>query len=68
MPKKWQEHSFVSDNALEAIAENWSTRLDESDSIQKRKQVENTYKNCAQLLRNAFIVTYAVYLLRAYKY
>ena len=28
--KKWQEHSFVRDNVREAIAENWSARLDES--------------------------------------
>ena len=56
-----------SDDARETIAENWSARLDESDSIQKSKWLENTYKKCAQSLRNVFNVTYAVYLLPAHK-
>ena len=56
------------DNALEAIAENRSARLDESDSTQKRKRLENTYEKYARLLGNAFNATYAVYLLRAQKY
>ena len=43
MLKKWQEHSFVSDNTCEAIAENRSAQLDKSDSIQKRKRLETTY-------------------------
>ena len=64
---KCQEHSFVSGNAREAIAENWYVRLDELDSIQKRKRLKNTYEKCAQLLRDAFNVTYAIYLLRAHK-
>ena len=42
-------------------------RLDESDSIKKRKRLENTYKKCARLLGNGFNVTYDVYLLRAQK-
>ena len=67
MLQKCQEHSFVSDNACDTIAENWSARLDKSDSIQKRKQLENTYEKCARLLWNAFNVTYAVYLLHAHK-
>ena len=46
MLKKWQEHSFVSGNARGDIEENWSARLDESDSTQKRKRLENTYKKC----------------------
>ena len=62
----WQEHSFVIDNAREAITENRSARLDESDSIKKRKQLETTYEKCALLLRNMFNVTYAVYLLLAH--
>ena len=37
--KKCQEHSFVSDNACEAIAGNWSDRLDESYCIQKSKRL-----------------------------
>ena len=54
-------------HAPEAITENRSARLDESDSIQKRKRLENTNEKCAQLLGNAFNATYAVYLLRAHK-
>ena len=42
--KNWQEHSFVSGGACEAIAENWSTQLHELDSIHKRKRLEITYK------------------------
>ena len=45
--KKHQEHSFVSDNAREAITENWYAQLDKSDSIQKWEWIENTYKKCA---------------------
>ena len=37
--KKWQEHSFVSDNASEAIKKK-SSWLDELDLIQKRKRLE----------------------------
>ena len=33
--EKWQEPSFVSDNAREAIAENQSAQLDKLDSIKK---------------------------------
>ena len=65
--KKWQEHSFVSDNASEAIAKNRCARLDESDSIQKRKRLETTYEKCALLLQNSFNVTYVVLLLHAHK-
>ena len=43
--KKWQEHLFVSDTAREAIAENRSAQLDESDSIQKRKVLGTTCIN-----------------------
>ena len=68
MLQKWQEHTFVSDNACEAITESWFARLDKSDSIQKRKQLETMYKKCARLLRNLFNVTYAVLLLHAHKY
>ena len=64
--KKWQEHSFDSDNAREAIIENWSARLDESDSIQQRKQLENTYEKCVLLLWNTINVIYAVYLLQVH--
>ena len=42
--KNWQEHSFVSDNDNEDIAKNWSAQLDKSESIQKRKWPETTYK------------------------
>ena len=56
-----------SDNSGEAITENWSSRLDKLESIQKRKRQENTYKRCAQLMRNGFNITYAVLLLRAQK-
>ena len=52
--KNWQEHSFVSDDVCEAITENWSAQLDESDSITKRKRLETTYEKCAQLLGNEF--------------
>ena len=65
--KKWQEHSFVSDNACETIIANWSAQHNESESIQKRKRLENTYEKCAGLLGNAFNVIYAVDLLRAQK-
>ena len=39
---KWKNthFPFVSDNGCEDIEENWSDRLDELDSIQKRKQLE----------------------------
>ena len=35
--KKWRENSFVNDNARETIAENWSDRIDESESIKKKE-------------------------------
>ena len=60
--KKLQEHSFVSDNAREAITENGSARIDESDSIQKMKRLENTYQKCARLLHIVLNVT-CVFLL-----
>ena len=60
MQKNWKEHSFVSDNARDVISENWSARLDESESIKKRKQIEATYRNGAQLLWNSYNVPYAV--------
>ena len=66
MLKKWQEKLFVSDNT--AITENWSSRLDESDSIQKTKRLEITYEKCARLLRNSFNVTCAILLIHAHKY
>ena len=65
--KKWQEHSFVIDNASEAITANRSSRLDKSDLIQKIKRLENTYKKCARLLGNALNVSYSVFLLHAHK-
>ena len=65
--KRWQEHSFISDDTHEAVSENWSAQLDELESIIKMKWLDNTYENCAQLLQNAFNVTYAVYLLQAQK-
>ena len=34
--KSGKNAHFLSGNACEAITENWSPRLDESDSIQKR--------------------------------
>ena len=34
--KKWQEYSFVSDNAHKSIAENWSAQHDKSDLIFKK--------------------------------
>ena len=58
--KKWQEPSFVSDNAREAIAENWSAGLDESDFIFKKKMARKMYENCARLLHNSLNVTYAL--------
>ena len=33
MLQKWQDHSFVSDNASEGITDNWSAGLDELYSI-----------------------------------
>ena len=57
MLKKWQEHSFVSDNAHEDITENLSAQLEELDSIQKSKHLETTYEKCARLLRNALNAT-----------
>ena len=65
--KSGKNTDFGSDNACEAIAENWSTQLDESGSIQKRKRLETPYEEWAQLLRNSFNVTYAVLLLCAHK-
>ena len=50
MLKKWQEHSFVSDNAHEDISKTQSAELYESESIQKSKRLETTYDNCARLL------------------
>ena len=50
----------------EAIAENWSVRLDESDSLQKRKRLYITYEKCAGLLGNALNATYTVYPLLAH--
>ena len=67
MLQKLARTFIFSDNAREAIAENWSTRLDKSDSIQKRKRLKNTYKKCAQLLDNEFNATYVVYILLAQK-
>ena len=52
MLKKWQEHSFVSDNVREAIAEKWPAQLKELDLIQKRKRLETTHKKYSQLLQN----------------
>ena len=49
--KKCQEHSFVSDNACEAITENWSKKLDEPYSIRKRKWIEKTHKKYSGLLQ-----------------
>ena len=40
--QNWQENSFVTDNAHESVAENWSARLDKSDLIQKSKRLETT--------------------------
>ena len=67
MLKKWQEHSFVSDNERGAIAEIKSARLEKLDLIQKSKFLETTYKKCAQLLWNSIHVTYAVLLIHAQK-
>ena len=52
----------------EAIAENRSAQLDESDSIKKMKRLETMYEKCARLLRSSMNVTYAVLLLRAHKF
>ena len=46
MLQKLSRALFFSDNARETIAENWSARLDKSDSIQKIKQLETTYEKC----------------------
>ena len=59
---------FFSGNACEAIAENWSARLDKSESIQKRKRLENAYKKCTRLLWNAFNVTYAILSLYVHEF
>ena len=37
--KKWQEHSFVSDNAREDTSENRSDKIDQSESIKIRKRL-----------------------------
>ena len=58
---------IFSDNAHEAISENQSARIEKLGSIQKRKWLENMYVKCEQSLGNAFIITYAVYLIRAHK-
>ena len=63
----WQEHSFVIDNAREAITENWSARLDELGSIKKRKRLETMYEKCERLLQKLFNFTHAVLLLPAHK-
>ena len=68
MLKKVAKTLIFSDNVREAMAVNWSARLDKSDSIQKRKRLETTYEKCAQLLWNAFNVTHAVLLLRAHTF
>ena len=48
------------DNAREAIAENRSAQLDESDSIKKRKgYLETTYEKYSRLMRNSFNVSYS---------
>ena len=52
MLKNWQEHLFVSDNVRADIAENQFTQPDESDLIQKIKQLETMYEKCEQLLHN----------------
>ena len=44
MLKKSQDHAFVSNNAHEAIVENWFAQLDKSESIKKNRQLEITYK------------------------
>ena len=46
--KNWKEHSFVSGNACETIAENWSDQHDKLDSIQKG----NCYKQRTKIVRN----------------
>ena len=67
MLKKWQDHSFVSYNEREVFSDNWSDQPDESDLIQKRKQIENTHEKYAQLLGNAYNAAYAIYPLLAHK-
>ena len=51
----------------EAIAENWSARLDKSYSVQKSKGLYNMYEKRPLLLGNAFNAICAVYLLLIYK-
>ena len=43
--KKWQEHSFVIDNAHEAIVENRFAHHDESESIFKMKRQKKRMKS-----------------------
>ena len=47
--KKWQEHTFVSDNACEAIVETWSAQIDKLDYIEKRKRLETMYEKYSRL-------------------
>ena len=67
MLKNWQEHLFVSDNVRADIAENQFTQPDESDLIQKIKQLETMYEKCEQLLHNQLNDTYTLLLLHAHK-
>ena len=46
------------DDACEAIIENWSAQLVDSDSIEKRKRLETIYKKYLRLPHNLFNVTY----------
>ena len=50
--------SFVSDNAHEAIVENWSSQLDKLGFIQKRKRLEITKKSIGNYLHNLYNIMY----------
>ena len=52
MLKNCQEQSFGSDNACEAVAENWSAELDKLDSIQKG----NGYKMRTYSVRDNWVM------------
>ena len=57
-----------SDNSGEAITENWSSRLDKSDVIQKINWLEKTHGKCVKLLWNLLNAAYRVLLIGAHKY
>ena len=65
--KKWQEHSFVGDNAREDIAKNCLLDLMNQNQF-KNETARKMYKRCTILLQNSYNIKYAVLLLQVKKY